>query len=475
MTADTDEDAAFSRPEALGALDTIMWRGEADPTLRSTTVGLEILDRAPDWGRLVEAHDWGTRLVPRFRQKVVEGPLSWAVPRWSVDDTFDLHYHLRRRRLAEPTWTSLLEAVEQVAMTPFDRARPPWEAVLFEGLPDDQAAYMLKMHHAAADGLGTIQVLSRLHSRKRAHDPTKEQRKAPATEAANPLGTFARQATDDLAGLPEVVRSVSGVAWHTLTDPTNSARSFLRYGASLRRVLGDTGISGSPLLAKRSMSWRFGALEVAFADLRGASKAVGASLNDAYIAALLGGLRHYHEGLGQPLDVVPMAIPVSVRKPGDPAGGNRISTARIAGPVGIVDPTERILEVGRLLGEARSEPALEASVTMAPMVARLPGPVIARFGGGLTKSNDLQASNIPGLREDVYLAGAKIERVYPFGPLPGCAMMITMLSHGQTCCVGINYDAAAVTDPPLYLKSLVAGFAEVLALYPGAGAPLLLV
>ncbi len=62
---------------------------------------------------------------------------------------------------------------------------------------------------------------------------------------------------------------------------------------------------------------------------------------------------------------------------------------------------------------------------MAPVVARLPGAVIARFGGGLTKSNDLQASNIPGLRHDVYLAGAKIERVYPFGPLPGCAMMIT--------------------------------------------------
>jgi len=93
---------AFSRSEALGALDTILWRGEVDPTLRSTMVGLELLDTAPDWDRLVEAHDWATRLVPRFRQRVAESPISWAIPRWTVDDNFDLHYHVRRTRLAEP-------------------------------------------------------------------------------------------------------------------------------------------------------------------------------------------------------------------------------------------------------------------------------------------------------------------------------------------------------------------------------------
>jgi len=43
----------------------------------------------------------------------------------------------------------LLEAAAQLAMSPFDRARPPWEAVLYEGLPDGRAAYVLKMHHSA--------------------------------------------------------------------------------------------------------------------------------------------------------------------------------------------------------------------------------------------------------------------------------------------------------------------------------------
>ncbi len=76
--------------------------------------------------------------------------------------------------------------------------------------------------------------------------------------------------------------------------------------------------------------------------------------------------------------------------------------------------------------------------------------MIAAVAGGITKGNDLQASNVPGIREDVYLAGARVERMYPYAPRPGCAAMITMLTHGDTCCVGANLDPAAITDRDLF-------------------------
>ena len=41
----------------------------------------------------------------------------------------------------------------------------------------------------------------------------------------------------------------------------------------------------------------------------------------------------------------------------------------------------------------------------------------------------------------VYVAS---ERMYGFGPLPGCATMITLVTHGSTCCVAANVDPAAV-------------------------------
>src|SRR5205085_7306234 len=131
---------------------------------------------------------------------------------------------------------------------------------------------------------------------------------------------------------------------------------------------------------------------------------------------------------------------------------------------GIADPAQRMAAIGALMRSARGEPALDAVGIVAPALARLPGPLISQLAGGLTKANDLQASNVRGIREDVYIAGAKIERAYPFGPLPGCASMITLASHGSLCCIGANVDPAAVTEPERFDRNLREGFDEVLAL-----------
>jgi hypothetical protein len=46
-----------------------------------------------------------------------------------------------------------------------------------------------------------------------------------------------------------------------------------------------------------------------------------------------------------------------------------------------------------------------------------------------------------------YLAGAKVERTYPFGPLQGAAVMTAMVSHAGTCCFGMTIDHSVVPDP----------------------------
>jgi WS/DGAT/MGAT family acyltransferase len=451
----------------MSALDAVMWRAEADPILRSTILALDILECVPDWDRYLAAHDWGTRMVPRFRQHVVSPAFGLGQPTWVVDPNFDLRYHVRRTRLAEPTYACLLDAVQTIAMTPFDKARPPWETVLFEGLPDGRAGFVLKLHHATTDGLGAVQMLSGLHSRTAEPNPDKPQPPPPEPERPSHSRELARQAARDVAGAARIGGGLIG-SLRALRRPDRAVRDALEFAASLRRVMGDPPAEPSPLLRERSMSWRFHALDVMFADLRGASKAHGCSLNDAYLAALLGAFRLYHAAYGCPVEAIPMSIPVSIRKQGDTAAGNRIAAARMAGPVAVEDPVARMQRISALVKSARTEPAMEALNALAPALAWLPGPVIAQLAGGTTKNVDLQASNVPGLREDVYLAGAKIERSYPFGPLPGCAAMITMVSHGPYCCVGANIDAAAFTDGEGFGRCLEAGFNEVLSLHPGS-------
>ena len=61
----------------MNPLETAMWRGElADPRLRSNVTLLELLDVTPEWDRLLAAHEWASRMVPRMRQRVVEPALG---------------------------------------------------------------------------------------------------------------------------------------------------------------------------------------------------------------------------------------------------------------------------------------------------------------------------------------------------------------------------------------------------------------
>jgi WS/DGAT/MGAT family acyltransferase len=428
-----------------------------------------MLDRAPEWERLRAAHDWATRLVPRLRQRVVDPPLQLGAPAWVVDPEFDLDHHLRRVRLPHPgSFQQVLHLAGQAAMAPFDRARPPWEAVLVEGLEDGRAAYILKIHHSMADGQGTVQLISLLHSRTREPSPGKPMPEPPAPGDGSPAGVLAEQLRRRAAGIPRegargVLHAVR-VAGRIAADPVDSVAGALRFGRSLQRVLTPPPVAPSPLLRGRSLSWRFGTLETGLGELKAAGRAAGGTTGDAFIAVLLGGLRRYHERFGVEVDALPMAMPISLRTGDDVMGGNRFAGARFAAPVGESDPAERIRLIHDFVLTARSEPAIDALGVLAPALAMVPTPLLTEVQLRQTRALDLQATNIPGLAHPVYLAGARIERIYPFGPLPGCAVMAALLSHVGTCCIGINCDAAAVTGMEAFMDCMRLGLDEVLAL-----------
>jgi WS/DGAT/MGAT family acyltransferase len=459
--------------EEMNSVEAVMWRAEAGGVVRSPLLALEQLDSVPDWDRFLAVHERGVRMVPRLRQRVVEAPLGLGTPRWSVDPEFDLRFHVRRARLPDGGgWPALLEAAAQLAMSPFDRARPPWEAVLYEGLPDGRAAYVLKMHHSATDGLGAVQLLSLLHSPQRELDPAQSRQEVVPAGQTSGLGVLAHQVRSDVAALPSAVLGAGSVAFGALSNPVHTLRSASRYGSSLMRVLTPPDVAASPLLAGRGRRWRFAAVDVPLPELRAAAKTAGGTVNDAYLAALLGGYRRYHAALGVPVETIPMAMPISVRRPGDPGGGNRITGARFGAPVGVADPKARIARIRALTLAIRGEPALGSIGLMSTGLARLPGQVSTQIVAAMTKANDLQASFLPGPRDSRYLAGARLERVYPYAPLPGCPAMITLVTHRDVACVGVNFDPVAFTEPELFTDCLLEGFAEVLALHCPAARPI---
>ncbi|AOW91840.1 acyltransferase [Rhodococcus sp. WMMA185] len=466
-------DVGWGAARTMSDLETGMWRMEqVQPRLRSPIVAVDVLDEPPDWDRLVRAHEWASRIVPRIRMRVVEPILRLGNPVWAVDPEFDLDYHLSRVRLPEPaTFDHALQMCRHFATEPFDRARPPWSAMLIEGLEDGRAVYVVKTHHSITDGLGGIQLMTLLHSRRPEPSPDKPDRPAPQPEQMSSGGAMIEQALDSIRSAPgligDLISSTARSAMAVATDPVGAVSEMVGYANSIRRVIAPPPSTGSPLLRDRGLGRWFGVLEVGVDELRAGAHSAGGSLNDAYVAALLGGFRLYHESLGHQLDTIPVGMPVSLRSASDQTGGNRFAAARFAGPAGERDPIERIKQVRAIILELRQEPALGLLDTAAPILARLPTAVLANWYLSQSTALDLQASNIAGMPVPVYLAGARIERMFPFGPAPGCAVMATLVSHVGTCCIGVNLDTAAVTEPARFMLCIQESLDEIVELGHG--------
>ncbi|MDP3295717.1 MAG: wax ester/triacylglycerol synthase family O-acyltransferase [Nevskia sp.] len=463
-----DELRAWGGSNEMSAFEAVMWLAEADPRLRSTIVSVMELDRVPDWERFKADHRWLVNAVPRFRQKVVV-PKGVGNPVWVEDPDFDLDYHLRRTRLPEPgSDRQMFDAGALIAMAPFDRARAPWEATLIEGLAGGRAAYVLKMHHATTDGLGIVQLMSRVFSRDRDADQRPEPapvygRKRAATAANLGFKALRKQ----LISLPRRAVATAGqlgrqtAAWIQYPE---DAQTTMDYLSSAKRMLGIKPVAGSGLFKRRSLSWRMDGIEIPLVDLKAASKAVHASVNDTFLSALLGGFRLYHERMGVTIKQMPIGFPISLRVEGDAMGGNKFAGSQYAAPIAETDPVARIRHIQRFVRDTRAEPALDIMIRLMPVVTKLPISVVTKLTADFTTAQDAQISNIPGITYPVYFGGAQVTHLWPFAPVPGCGMMIAMISHNGRCCIGINSDRAAVTEPELLMECFREGLEEVLAL-----------
>ena len=112
--------------------------------------------------------------------------------------------------------------------------------------------------------------------------------------------------------------------------------------------------------------------DVPLDDLKRAAKRADRSLNDAFVASVIGGLSTYHANRGAPVDQLRMTIPINLRHEGSGAAGNHFAPARFAVPADIADPVERMHAVGALVRAWRREPALAMTDTLAGVLNRLP-------------------------------------------------------------------------------------------------------
>jgi diacylglycerol O-acyltransferase len=181
-------------------------------------------------------------------------------------------------------------------------------------------------------------------------------------------------------------------------------------------------------------------VDVALDDVKAVKKAVGGTFNDAVIAICGGAFRRYLEARGELPDSSLIAVvPVSVRSEDDSTAANRTSAMFTSLGTDIADPLERLKSVRtandvgksdqKALGDELIVQAAElASPNVTSLIARLYSTV--RLADLHPVVHNAVISNVAGPPIQIYFAGAKVERVFPLGPvLDGPGLNVTVVSY----------------------------------------------
>jgi len=462
-----------AEPRPLRGWDAATWRGaEGSTSLRSPLVGVMVLDKAPDWQRLTERMDRVTRVVPRLRERPLRGPLPFGSPRMAVDPDFDLSFHLRRYRLPSPaTWDDVLDESRRQSLAGFDNARPLWRATLLEGLPGGRAVFVMKLHHALADGQAAVALGAALFDFTPDAAALDDGPPAPDAVALDPVALLAsslRDGVDLLAGMAVGAASRMLPALRDLAEsPVDATQNLITTMRSVWRFTNVPDGPLSPLMRGRSSTYRFGTFSFRFSQLQAVARSHNQSINDVFMAAVAGGMRRYHERHGVEVEELRFNLPISLREPGVEAA-NAVTIARFHVPIAEANPEVRMRIIGETVSKWRAEPALGFADGLADLSRFVPVELLAQAA----RASDVTTSNVVGVPVPVYLVGSQVLQMFPLVATIGAAVNVTMITYDGKAEVGFSADEAALDDIENLIEDLREGFGEVLGHTPTADSPL---
>ena len=412
---------------------------------------------------------------PLFRRRLVQVPLHLGRPFWVEDPHFDLDLHLQHSGLPQPgDWERLRELAARMFSRPLDPDRPLWHLTFVSGLdatgkfPPGSFAVISRVHHAAADGLGTLDMFNAVWSA----EPRRRTRKRLATR---------RVSTEPVPGAFGLLkRSFSGV-FRQPGETLSWAASLLKGGLGAGREFMARDHHAPPMLfqAPRSpfnvpISSRrcFDAAKLPLDEIRAIRAAVpGATVNDVVLAVCSGGLRRYLQAYGHlpEKDLVAMA-PISIRQKSE-KGGNHVSAMLIPLEVGVRKPVERLRRIHAHAVDSKAYTDAIGAATLADTSRFVPYSLATAAAGlysGLHLARyhrppfNLVITNVPGPREPLYLGTAKLLDGFGTAPvLDGLGLILVVTSYLDTLAISATAAHEAAPDVERLVENIRESFAEL--------------
>jgi diacylglycerol O-acyltransferase len=442
--------------ERLSPIEAIMWRAGRDPALRMTVGAVVLLDHSPGADALEKHVAAAAARTPRLRRRPDTPSAPRARPLWLEDDELDVHHHVRSVAIALGGTRQLLDLASMFDAMAFDPDHPPWDLTLIEGLENGRAALYLRAHHVLTDGIGGLRLLGALLDEQewpgtlRAERKLRVRREAPDEERRpRRTGTVTIDLTKATRPLRRGVDAARDVS--VLDTAVRGVQHALDLANSVSRQVMVTGGPLSPLFEEQSSTSRFELFSIP--DARRVAHALGGSRNDLLVAVAASALGLYHERMGKPADELRLATPAVHGRTAE-VGGNWFVPARVEVPVDSAHPGPLFGMVAERLAQARQEPALRVSRTLAWAISMMPPRAVTSALHTQADAVDFAATAMPGLRRPRHIAGATVEGLHPFGPRLGCPCNVSAFGNDGRLDLGIALDAAAITEPDVFVESL---------------------
>lgn len=382
------------------------------------------------------------RALPELRAKLGDSQFNLDHPVWVQDNDFDLDRHLNRIALPSPGGREeLADVCGHIASIPLDRSKPLWEMWIIEGL-DGAAldaggplALMIKVHHAAVDGVSAANLLETLCDLEPdAPPPAPVEGPGDAPAWAIAADGFVRFVTRPWQ-LTRVVPETAAMVVKTVNRAVSGTAMAAPFTAPRTRF-------NAELTSERSIAL----VQLDLGDVKKVKNHYGVKVNDVVMALCAGAMRGYladrDELPAKPLIAV---VPASVHGQSDRPGRNQLSGMFCNLHTDVADSLERLETIA-----ASNKRAKEHSGSLGPTLLVDLAQLLSRnmYGWMLallsrtpltrTAIHNVVISNVAGPPATLYSCGAEVTALYPLGPIfHGSGLNITVMSVADRLNVGI--------------------------------------
>ena len=412
-----------------------------------------------EWFEAVKTHVASRmHLAPVFTRKLALMPFDLANPVWIHDDDIDLDYHIRRTVLPKPGTMAQMEALcARLHSSLLDRSRPLWEFYVIEGMADGRVGFYSKVHHSAVDGQAAVAMANSIFDMtaepRRVRPPRAQHGHRYQLGVAELLGAALSNQLSQMLQFAKLLPPLAGAALKAAKTALAQRRAGTRTAAPGTRL---KFAPATPFNASITNQRSFAGVALPLLEVKAIGKQHSASINDMVMWLCSTALRDYLADARELPDKTLVAgVPISLRAEGDTSANNQVSGTVIDLATQVKDPVQRLAQI--MAGTRSMKAQMGSFGNLIPKdFPSLGSPWLLSGLASLYGRSKLAdririanvtISNVPGPQVPLYLAGAKMEGLYPLSiVVHGVALNITVQSYRGQLCFGLIACRRAVPD-----------------------------